>query len=159
MPDRAALLHRRAFALRKLGRAADALAGFEELVLEPSAGALRAEALTSLAPLVADPDWDGDGAPDAAHGLARPEVAARLATPAAFHAEWLERVGDVLADAARWSDADRAYGEVLGRFPGLPREAAVRAKQDAVRTRLAPPPKAKSAAAKKAGKKARGKMR
>ncbi len=72
-------LYKRAWALFRESRFADALAGFTRVLDEPRLD-LGGEALQYLALCIVEKDWDDDGHDDRRIGLRRPEVAAFMAS-------------------------------------------------------------------------------
>lgn len=127
----------RAWTLYRDGRFAEALEGFGRVVGLPDER-LSGEALAYVALLVAEPDWDDDGAPDAERGLARPAVRTWLATHPELEARALDGAASVLLDLAEREDVIAMDDEIVRRFPGSPEAARAIARTAEAHRRLGP---------------------
>lgn len=127
----------RAWTLYRDGRYAEALEAFGRVVALPDEQ-LAGEALEYLAVIVAEPDWDDDGAPDTERGLARPAVRTWLAAHPELEARALDGAASVLLDLAELRDAIAMDDEIERRSPGSPEAARARARTAEAHRRLGP---------------------
>lgn len=126
------------WAFYRADRYAEALQAFAKAATFASSE-VREEAVTYLGILVAEPDWDGDGADDALRGLGRPEVRALFDDERALAADVMWSAANTLADMARYVDAIALYRELVARFPDDPRVADANARAEVARTRMLGP--------------------
>jgi tetratricopeptide (TPR) repeat protein len=127
----------RAWTLYRDSRYAEALEAFGRVVALPDEQ-LSDEALEYVALLVAEPDWDDDGSPDAERGLARPAVRTWLAAHPELEARALDGAASALLDLAELRDAIAMDDEIERRFPASPEAARALARTAEARRRLGP---------------------
>lgn len=127
----------RAWTLYRESRYAEALEAFGRVVALPDEQ-LSGEALEYLAVIVAEPDWDDDGAPDAARGTARPAVRAWLDAHPDLEARVLDGAAAALLDLAELGDAIALDDEIVQRFPGSAEAERARARSLEAHRRLGP---------------------
>lgn len=125
-PTRA--LRGRAWVLFLLDRTTESVAAYVRLLdaLEP--GPARDEALVMLAAMLADPDWDRDGAPDGATALTRLADPALVPQDRAWLAELYFETAHALYLSSRDPTAIAVLDAALSRWPapahGTPMDAA-----------------------------------
>jgi hypothetical protein len=133
-PDYALALHHTGWLLFLLDRPSEAIARFVALVDHIDATSrhpeLRAEAIDLLGAMFADPDWDRDGAPDAAGTLARLTDAGLIAQDRAWLPELYFETAHALYLSLRDPEAIALLDHALSRWPvpadGTPMDAACR---------------------------------
>jgi tetratricopeptide (TPR) repeat protein len=78
---------------------------------------LRPEAIQYLAISFAEPDWDGDTAPDAETGLQRADTFYKGRENEPHVREVYQRLGDILFDSTKYNEAIAVYRALLAKWP------------------------------------------
>ena len=136
---RAIGLYKRAWALYRSDRYADALVDFATLAVDEQARPdLRSEAIQYMAISIVERDWNLDGRDDPMTGLDRPEAARWIDASFPRAADVLRKVAEILSDETDYGPALRAYDLLMTRFAPFV-TADDRARRDRVIARAVPP--------------------